>query len=146
MILANLYLGSSRLLSSDEVIARFDIDFAGRAFRSAFERPLDDQVAPDEVDGKDGDFRSVFQKTFAGGRIEPGDFEVYGREDFPGLAFDAALFLRLLPFTPDPRLVAQIDFTAARSVFYVKTQGLMRTEDEGITLFGPMRIGKFVYE
>lgn len=142
----SLYLGSSRFLSSDEVIARFDIDFADRAIRSAFEHPPGSQGAPEEVDGKNWEVRSVFQKTFGGSPIEPGDFEVYGREDFPELAFDAVLFAQLLPFTPDPRLVAQIDFPAAHSVFYVKTRGMWRTEDKKISLFGPMLIEKFDHE
>lgn len=118
----SIYFGYSTTLSGEEMIRYFDID-------------------PNHEEGV-----SKFEQEFGCEYVEPGSFEVYGRDDYKDVGFDASLLERLLPFTPDKEHVGKIDFGEAKSVFYIKTDHVDRMENPDIRLIGPMFIEKFDFE
>lgn len=117
-----IYLGYSTSLSGDEMIEYFDID-------------------PEHEEGI-----SKFEQLFECNYVEPGSFEVYDRSEYESFGFDGDLFMKLAPFTPDINLLSQINFSLAKSVFYIKVQQVINTENDNIKLLGPMRIEKFEFE
>lgn len=117
-----IYLGYSAVLSGDEMIRYFDID----------------------SDHKDG--ISKFEQAFGGEYIEPGNFEVYDKAEYQNYEFDSDLVAKLLPFEVCSKIILAIDFYAAKSVFYVKTQNVSIKENDLIKLFGPLSIEKFNFE
>ena len=59
-----------------------------------------------------------FERELGADCIEPGDYEIYDRKDYPGETFDSRLIDRLLPAPfPHPNLDA-LDFSEIRTVFY----------------------------
>lgn len=117
-----IYIGYSTVLSGCELIKYFDID-------------------PDHEKGI-----SKFEQEFGCNYVEPGSFEVYDRKEYDGFIFDAGFFARLVPFAPDPKLISAIDFDSVRSIFYIETPTVTRTENGIVKLLGPMTVDKFDFE
>ncbi|MCW0982706.1 hypothetical protein CFBP6625_21835 [Agrobacterium tumefaciens] len=117
-----IYLGYSAVLSGDEMIRYFDID-------------------PDHEEGI-----SKFEQSFGSEYIEPGSFEVYDRKEYEEFWFDVDIFAKLAPFEPDSGLVSKIDFSSAKSIFYIETSIVAIKENDVIKLIGPMTISKFDFE
>jgi hypothetical protein len=117
-----VFLGYSVTLSGAEMIQYFDVD-------------------PEHEDGV-----SKFEQSFGSDYVEPGSFEVYDRVEYENFGFDNALIEKLLPFDLDSSIVEQIDFSAAKSVFYIKTKQVKKMDVGGVKLLGPIRIVRFDFE
>ena len=98
-------------------------------------------IDPDHKDGV-----SKFEQAFGCDYVEPGSFEVYDRLEYESFGFNSELFAKLVPFVPKSSFLDQIDFTVAKSVFYIKTQKVSKTDNGKVKLFGPMKIEKFDFE
>lgn len=118
----NIYLGYSLTLTAREMISYFDID----------------SHHPELI--------SKFEQIFKVGYIEPGTFEVYGRDDYDDLAFDESLIFELLPFRPQMEWLEKIDYKNCKCVFYIATETTDKMITENVTLLGPFRIAKFDFE
>jgi hypothetical protein len=81
-----IWVGVSRTLNPKDLITRY-ID------------PYFSEV------GEDQEPVGELVRSFGAARFDPGDYEVYAREDYPNDRFDNALFERLAPFAhPVPGL------------------------------------------
>lgn len=118
----NIYLGYSLTLTAREMREYFDIDF---------HHP---------------ESKSKFEQIFNVGYIEPGTFEVYGRDDCEDLGFDESLMPKLLPFRPKIEWLEKIDYKNCKCVFFIATEKANKMITENVTLLGPFRIAKFDYE
>lgn len=118
-----IHLGYSPDLSSDEILKLIDLD------------PTHPQMTP------------AFRRAFGTGPLRPGQFEVYGREDFPNHAFDADLVRRVLPLEPGPAQLLDLDFSGIRSAFFIRDDTLWSTDHAlGIRITDTIEVDKYSFE
>jgi hypothetical protein len=118
----NIYIGYSPILKSSEVIKYFDID-------------------PDSEDGS-----SKFEKIFGSDYISPGNFEVYGREDYIDYEFNLEFVEKLFPFSPERLILNKINISCVETAFYIEVDKVDIMENEEIFLVGSMQIEKYNFE
>ena len=117
-----VYLGYSTNFNADEMIQFFDID------------PLH----------KDG--ISKFEQEFGCSYIQPGSFEVYGRDKYEPRGFNTTLLKHFLPFQCEMDLLEKIDFQNSKCVFFLVTNSITRMAANGIFIVGKVDVQKFDYE
>lgn len=117
-----VFIGYSVSLSGNEMIQYFDID-------------------PDHEERI-----SKFEQSFGCEYVGPGSFEVYDCSEYQDFGFNGDLFSKLVPFEPDRDMVDYIDFSSAKSIFYIVTSLVKKMDNDDIRLFGPMKIEKFDFE
>ncbi|WP_299073325.1 hypothetical protein [uncultured Paraglaciecola sp.] len=116
-----VYIGYSTTLNGREMIQYFDID------------PLHD------------DRLSKFEQNFGSPYIQPGSFEVYGKETY-GNDFNAAYVKDLFPFDLEEIILSKISFDEARCVFFVETESVDIKSAKDATLLGPIDVEKYNFE
>lgn len=116
-----VYVGYSTTLNGREMIQYFDID------------PLHD------------DRLSKFEQNFGSPYIQPGSFEVYGKETYEN-DFNAAYVKDLFPFDLEEIILSKISFDEARCVFFVETESVDIKSVKDATLLGPIDVEKYNFE
>lgn len=108
------YIGISKYLGIDGIRSLLEVDY---------DTPAANQ-------------KSYFQRVLGANYIEPGSYEVYERQDFPGETFDSDFIKHLLRFLPSPIQVERLrlddlDFSEIRSVFVLTNSGSVQSGPAG---------------
>ena len=80
--------------------------------------------------------KSYFERVLGASYIEPGSYEIYERQRFPGETFDSNFIKRLLRFLAFPIQVERLslddlDFSEIRSVFFLRNSGSVQSGPDG---------------
>lgn len=122
-----IYLGYSKTLNASEILEYFDL-------------------VPN-FDGSDFQPGTQFRRDFGLPYIDKGDYEVYDQEDLgENDVFGPVFFNEIAPFSPEHKFLSQIDFTSAKSIFFVETSTPKIMSNDKVTLIGPIFLEKYDFE
>jgi len=75
-----------------------------------------------DVNPNNPDRMADFEIEFGSGYIDPGSYEIYDMDDFPGYQLNDEFVRRLFPFSIPDNIATQIVTKGPKTFFFIKTE------------------------